>query len=389
VNAPLFFANASDAAGRRFDLRVAEGRVAGTALQPGDRVLDLAGRCLRPGLINAHDHLQLNSLPRLRYRHKHANVAEWIADIDARRALDLQLRANAARPKSARLLAGGLKNLLAGTTTVAQHDPWHPCLDDEDFPVRVLRSAWSHSLGLDGDEAVRAACCAAPEGEPWIVHAAEGVDDAAGLEFARLEALGCIGPRTVLVHGLALDDKQQRRLMQAGGGLVWCPASNLHLFGRTIAPQALAAQGAQGRLALGSDSRISGARDLLDELAVARQHCTLSEAALEALVGTHAAALLRLPDRGHLGRGARADLLVLPAGLALSRARRADVELVAVDGRVLFADPQLPGIDGHDLLPVRLDGRPKLLHARLVAALQLEDVTEPGLDLAPAPEAQR
>jgi len=385
MNAPLFFANACDTAGRRFDLRVADGRVVGPAPQRGDLVLDLAGRCLRPGLINAHDHLQLNSLPRLKYRQEpHANVAEWITDIDAHRALDPRLRANAARHKPARLLAGGLKNLLAGTTTVAHHDPWHPCFEGEGFPVRVLRSAWSHSLALDGDEAVRAACHATPAGEPWIVHAAEGVDDAARLEFERLEALGCIGPHTVLVHGLALDEEQQRRLTRAGGGLVWCPASNLHLFGRTIAPQALAVQ---GRLALGSDSRISGARDLLDELAVARRHCTLDEAALEALVGTQAAALLRLPDRGHLNLGARADLLVLPAGLALSRARRADVELVAVDGRVLFADPRLPGIDGHDLLPVRLDGRPKLLHARLVAALQLEDVSEPSLDLAPALEA--
>jgi len=384
VNAPLFFANAGDARGQRFGLRTAEGRIAGPVSQPGDRVIELAGRRLLPGLINAHDHLQLNSLPRLKYRRQHANVAEWIGDIDACRTDDPLLRANAARPKSARLLAGGLKNLLAGTTTVSHHDPSHPCLDREDFPVRVPRSAWSHSLGLDGRIAVRDACRAARAGEPWIIHAAEGVDAAAHAEFARLEELGCIGPNTVLVHGLALDAAQQRRLAQAGAGLVWCPASNLHLFGRTIDPHLLAAQ---GRLALGSDSRISGSRDLLDELAAARGASALDEATLEALVTTRAAALLRLPDRGHLGVGALADLLVLPAGLALSQARRADVELVVVNGAVRLADPRLPNVDTADLLPVRLDGRPKLLRAELVAALRAEDVREPGLDLTPALEA--
>jgi len=382
--APLFLANAADAAGQRFGLRLGDGRIAGTRALPGDEGLDLAGRRLLPGLINAHDHLQLNSLPRLKYRQRHANVAEWIADIDAHREQDPQLRANAARPKSSRLLAGGLKNLLAGTTTVAHHDAWHPSLDGEDFPVRVARSAWSHSLGLDGREAVRAACHAAPKHEPWIIHAAEGVDAAACQEFSRLRALGCVGPNTVLVHGLALDEEEQRQLVQSGAGLVWCPASNLHLFGQTLDPQALARQ---GRLALGSDSRISGSRDLLDELSVARQACALDEEELQALVTTQAASLLRLPDRGHLGMGACADLLALPAGLPLSRARRADVELVVIGGSIRLADPGLRVPSASALLPVRLDGRTKLLQADLVAALRAEDVNEPGLDLSPALEA--
>ena len=38
----------------------------GAAAELGDRVIDLQGDRLLPGLINAHDHLQLNSLPRLK-----------------------------------------------------------------------------------------------------------------------------------------------------------------------------------------------------------------------------------------------------------------------------------------------------------------------------------
>ena len=62
---------------------------------------------------------------------------------------------------------------------------------------------------------------------------AEGVDAEAGAEMARLEALGCIAENTLMVHGVALDRAGRRRLADAGAGLIWCPASNLRLFGKS------------------------------------------------------------------------------------------------------------------------------------------------------------
>jgi hypothetical protein len=49
-------------------------------------------------------------------------------------------------PKALRLRHGALKNLLAGTTCVAHHDPWHAALDEPDFPVAVLRDMGDHFL---------------------------------------------------------------------------------------------------------------------------------------------------------------------------------------------------------------------------------------------------
>lgn len=376
----LFLFNGAPGQG---SLRIAGTQIAAlsAAWRPGDVCLDLRGDRLLPGLINAHDHLQLNALPRLKYQDRYSRVSQWIADIDRHRASDPLLLANAAVPREQRLLIGGLKNLLSGVTTVAHHDPDYPALSDPGFPVRVLQGhGWSHSLGLDGPQALQQAQRRTPADKPWIVHAAEGCDAVAAAEFDQLEALGCIAANTVLVHGVALSTAQQRRLARAGAGLVWCPASNLHLFGRTPDVSWLFEQ---GRLALGSDSRISGGRDLLAELRVARQHARLDDAALELLVTERAAQLLRLPDRGRLQRGALADLIVLPAGLPLSQASRTDIQLVLIGGQARLAAPHYAEALGPaaDLLPVELDGQPRYLARALVQALRTASLQEPGLTI--------
>ncbi len=365
----LHLVNAVDGEGRALSLSLAEGRLtSGT----GGRRIDLGGARLLPGLINAHDHLHLNgALPRLRFRDAYRNASEWIADITPRLSTDPLLLAHRAQPRAQRLVAGGLKNLLSGVTTVLHHDPRDPVLDAPGFPVDVPAPAgWAHSLALDGEAAVRASREAAAPGGLWVIHAAEGIDTAATLEFDRLDALGCIAPGTLLVHGLGLSAPQQRRLLEAGAGLVWCPGSNLHLFGRTLEPGWLFERGG---LVLGSDSRISGERDLLAELARVRELTGWHEARLEAWVTEGAARLLGLHDRGRLAPGLRADLVALPAGLPLSRATRADLRLVVVAGLPLYADADLGEALG--LVPVRVDGRAKAIAPHLVGAAE-----EPGLE---------
>ncbi len=282
--AGLVLANARTGAGRPLSVRVVGSRIAAVNAdpQPGDTHIDLRGARLLPGLINAHDHLQLNALPRLKYRELYGNAAEWIDDIRPRLESDPMFVANRAVERADRLLIGGIKNLLSGATTVAHHDPLYPGLAEDAFPIRVIASyGWSHSLSLDGAEQVRRAHRETPADWPWIIHAAEGTDVAAAAEFDRLESLGCITTNTLIVHGLALTPGQQVRLDAAGAGLIWCPSSNLHLFGRTLDVEALSTR---GLVALGSDSRLSGARDLLAELRVARVCSGFDEARLEALV---------------------------------------------------------------------------------------------------------
>ena len=378
------FVNADIGGGTVASLRIAGARIVevGGGPSAGDLVVDLRGDRLLPGLINAHDHLHLNTLPPLESTGHWRHAREWVSQVNLRRRTDPAFESRIAVALDERLLIGGVKNLLSGVTTVAHHDPLYPFLVGERFPTCVLTNyGWSHSLYIDGDEHVRNAYLRTPPDWPWIIHAAEGVDEEAAGEFDRLEGLGCLGANTLIVHGIALDRAQRMRLGDAAAGLIWCPSSNSRLFGRTAEVSELVRR---GRVALGTDSRFSGSRDLLCELGAARETGALEAGSLESLVTRDAAALLRLADRGALKIGARADLLVLPAGMALSNASRADVRLVVLGGRALYADADYARLvaPATHWAAVRVDGKPKMLERRLVAALSAATVGEPGLEIA-------
>jgi cytosine/adenosine deaminase-related metal-dependent hydrolase len=363
-------------------------RVVGTQIvdldsrpEPADLVVNLRGDRLIPGLINAHDHLQLNSLPPPVQHAPYLQVQDWISEVESQRRTDPAFAALASVKVEDRLLIGGLKNLLGGVTTVAHHDPFYPFLSSSDYPVSVVREyGWSHSLYMDGEEKTRASFKATPASWPWIVHAAEGVNEDAGREFDRLDALGCLEANALLVHGIALDASQRRRLDNAGAGLIWCPSSNLRLFGRTAAVTDLLAR---GRVALGTDSRLSGEKDLLGELKIA-QACGLTEKFLEKVVTGNSARLLRLRDRGSLQSGLRADLLVLPAGASLSNISRSDLRLVMVAGVARYGDRDYAGCAAphRGWTDVLVDGARKVLDSRIVELLSMSRTSEFGLEVA-------
>jgi cytosine/adenosine deaminase-related metal-dependent hydrolase len=224
-----------------------------------------------------------------------------------------------------------------------------------------------------------------------MVHLAEGVDDEARGELARLEALGCLKENTVLVHGLAIDESGWRRVARAGAGLVWCPASNAFLFGRTVSIRDLLddADGPRTMVALGTDSRVTGARDLLDELRIAAMAAPVTARELLAMVTTSAARLLRQPRVGRLVAGGAADLIVIPPlakepADALLKTTRRDVRLVVVDGRPMIGDPDLAAVfDARRVAsrPLCVDAAPKLGASGLARRIAGCPIVEPGVSV--------
>lgn len=367
----------------RAPVAIAAGKI--RASWPGHAYhVDLRDHVVAPGLVNAHEHLHRNAVPPLPTSAPFPNSYAWIAAFQAHFRNPAVVAALAV-PKTLRLRQGALKNLLAGTTCVVHHDPWHPALDAVGFPVALLRDyGWAYALGWPAyGPPVWQSFDATPVDRPWMIHLAEGTDAAAQAELVQLDAMGCLASNSVLVHGVGLRERDVDRVIEAGAAVVWCPTSNRNLLGRTLDPRRLQAV---GRLMLGSDSRLSGARDLLEELRVVADMGVFGARETLALATADAARILRLPQRGHLAAGARADLLVIPdrggdAARSVVGIERSQIRAVVRDGVPRIADPDFAewfAATGVETVPVMLDGKPKLL-AKALADPALADM-EPGLE---------
>jgi cytosine/adenosine deaminase-related metal-dependent hydrolase len=314
-----------------------------TSLAAND--LDLSGHLLLPGLINAHDHLELNLFPRLGAR-VYSNSAEWATDIY--RPDDSPVKEHRAIPRPVRLLWGAIKNLLSGASTVAQHNPYDSTIFENRFPVRVVKHfGWAHSLDFSADLKDRFA--QTPEGQPFLIHAAEGTDSKARAEIRQLENLGLLGARTVLVHANAAGPDEVALLLARRCSIVWCPTSNLASYGRTLTPQTLRSG---IPIALGTDSGITAEADLLDEIRVARNQFGLSSEEIYRMVTSRAASILRLSNgEGFIREGGIADLIAVidegqtPAEAIFDLRPR----MIIVGGQVKLSSSPLEGKPGYPI----------------------------------------
>ena len=375
----------------RVPLPIRAGRI-GSSLAARAYRLDLHDHLIFPGLINAHEHLHVNTVPPLKARAPFPNSYAWIAAFQAHFEEPAVIAALQA-PKALRLRHGALKNLLAGTTCVVHHDPWHPALDETNFPVTLLRDyGWSYALGWpDYGPPVRQSFAATPADRPWLIHLAEGTDATAQAELGQLDRMGCLAANCVLIHGVGMREQDIDRVIARGAAVVWCPASNRNLLGRSLDPRRLCAA---GRLALGSDSRLSGARDLLDEMSGIAARGELSPEQLLGLVTSQSARILRLSSNGSLAPGVPADLVIVEdrggdERCGLVGIERSQIRAVVRHGVPRIADPDFAEwfeVAGMETVAVTLDGKPKLLAKPLADAALV--ALEPGLELVAAHRAR-
>jgi hypothetical protein len=320
---------------------------------------DWAGYPVRPALVNYHDHLELNHYPRTRPRDRYANAHDWADDVNA--CLDAppyrQLRAYTFFEKA---FIGALKNLLCGVTTVFQHGEPKRALFSQAFPVRVVRRyGWAHSLHLTPAPALQRAYRATPRGARFFVHLAEGTDERARAEYARLKALGCVGAQTVLVHGVGMSADDIDDARARGCWLVACPTTNAYLLGAVADVPRW-----RGQVVLGSDSRLTADGDLLAEIATAQgagwQTTPAPFADVNALT--------------------KRDFIIAEALTA-----RTDVQLVVRDGVALFGTPALMARARVPVVACTLDGQERAIHARLAECYRRVKLKEVGFVLDDSP----
>ncbi len=314
-------------------------------------VFDLKGFMLVPGLINAHDHLELNLFPRLG-QGPYPNANAWALDIY--RPGESPIKQHLAVPKSIRLKWGAIKNLISGVTTVAHHNALHPSMVDEGFPVRIVkRFGWAHSLHFSPDWKHR--FHTKPTDSPFVIHAAEGCDETAAEEIDILNEGGALNSSTVIVHGVAVSPTALSLLLERSASLVWCPTSNYFTLGRTVSSNVL---NSNIPIALGSDSALTGKGDLLDELRFART--AVGARRLYEMVTSIPARMFRLPAGfGEILHGGPADLVVMrdsgqsPAETLLSTYP----ELVILKGKIVVASEAFASRVSASLQRFAMEGR--------------------------------
>jgi cytosine/adenosine deaminase-related metal-dependent hydrolase len=299
----------------------------GEAQPPPDLPDDLGEIIAFPGLVNSHDHLDFNcyaptGLP------PYADFVGWAMDVQAAREV---LAAVEQIPLSLRRRFGLLKNLLWGVTAVADHGGEPQQLDD---PIAVLtpyKDLHSPEFGrkrswLGGST-------------PVVMHLAEGSNSSSrrrALAYLRWN----LRRRPVAgVHGVSLQGRDFDKL----AALIWCPASNLFLFGKT----ADAAEAARRTdLLFGTDSTLSAPGTLWDHLRTARE--TIGAAKLFSALTAKADTFWNLPARHDFVVARRRRLDPWEAFFAVTPE---DILLVVKDGQPVLADRSLgaPGPGFHAL----------------------------------------
>lgn len=357
------------------DMRISGSRVGALCASSADfspataeTSFDLRGYLALPGLINAHDHLEFSLFPRLG-KGGYKNFLEWAEDIHHSHASEIARHRQV--PKKTRLWWGGIRNLLSGVTTVCHHNPYEPEVFSDEFIIRVLKDyEWAHSLPLEPGAALKKK--KAPEGQPFFIHLAEGIDGQSGEEIFDLHRAGALDRDTILIHGLGMGAKGSALLRSSGAGLIWCPSSNLFLFGKSMSPEEIREF---PKVALGSDSPLTAQGDLLDEVRCAHQMLCTPAAEVYGYVTRQPARLLDLRNgEGDFRVGGFADLIaVRDTGLTpaetLPTLSYREVELVLLGGRVQLVSSgvkeRLPAGVCEGLQPLSIEGIVRWIRAPL------------------------
>jgi cytosine/adenosine deaminase-related metal-dependent hydrolase len=205
---------------------------------------------------------------------------------------------------------------------------------------------------------------------------------------AHLEALGLLGPRTALVHGVWVDDDDIRRIAAAGATVFHNPSSNLKL-GSGVAPaRALLRAGVP--VGLGTDGMGSNdCQNLFEEMRLAALVSKITSPAYDEWLTADEA--LGMATRGSLGAvglaaelgaievGRLADLVLLDLGTVAFTPRHdvvrqlvyaergAGVRTVLVGGRIVVEDGVVTTVD-----------EPKLLAEINATAERVRAASEPG-----------
>jgi 5-methylthioadenosine/S-adenosylhomocysteine deaminase len=394
--------------GEAVGLRVEDGRIAelGAAVEPreGDDVIETEGAPIVPGLWNAHTHAAMtlfrgygDDLPLMEWLEKKIWPAEAKLDADdvywgARLACAEMIRTGTVgfwdmywQPgATARAVADAGLRAVIGAPLIDGGDPGddrkHEKLkSDIERSLEELKGSGEtisealapHSIYTVSEPSLRWIGERAKDGElPIHIHLSETekeVTDCVAAHGVRpaayLDRCGVLGPRTMLAHGVWLDDAELELIAERGATVVTNPVANLKLAVGGVFPY----PGARKRdvaLGLGTDGPGSNnSLDMFEQMkffALIQKHTaadpTVAPAGDVWRIAIGAASPL-VGANGKLSVGEPADFLLLrsdvpelglgemTADLVYAASGTGVVDTTVVGGKVLMNGGQVGGVD--------------------------------------------
>lgn len=310
---------------------------------------------ISPGLIDAHNHLQYNSLPPWQVDPEFIDRYEWRSDdryYDYRTAYDaIKDDWSCEIDKWAEL-----RELLHGTTA-AVGSYGDDCIDvlirnlDEGssasgisgYSLEYSASTVTDSVNAD-DGAYYRSQLDAGSIDGVLNHVAEARDGVGRSEIDWMFEAGMTGPGQGYVHSADASTTQLAQMAADGTAIVWSPRSNLALYGTTTPIEVADRLGVPW--AIGTDWTPSGSMAPTRELACAAEWLgakgnPVSDVRLWEKVTTDAARIVGLDGvLGQLVEGMKADVAVYSWDAHpyrhIIQSEPEDVLLVVVDGQALY-----------------------------------------------------
>ncbi len=262
-----------------------------------DTRLEMDGAIVLPGFINSHDHLDFNCFPQLGNK-IYTNYTEWGTDIHGANA-DV-IKAVQQIPQALRVQWGLYKNLINGFTTVVNHGER---LDTDDALVNVFRDHYQlHSPAFEKNWSLKLNHPLRNK-KPFVMHIGEGTDEAAHKEIGKVIKANLFKRKIVAVHGVAMDFRQAASFE----GVVWCPASNYFLLGKTAAVNQWKRQ---TKIVFGMDSTLTSSWQVAAHFTAALDSGMVTEKELLDMLTVIPASLWGFGDRGVIKEKMKADLVV-------------------------------------------------------------------------------
>lgn len=306
-------------------------------------------------LINSHDHLVGNWIPRAGDNRPYPNSHIWVEDM--RQSFSFQERNNfwandgsfkLCEPRALQMAKlGCYKNLFSGCGIVQDHAPVQESCYYDSFPVNVISAfRQCHSITLGnwwGGGSPHEEMKLSSGKLPFVIHLAEGVDDLTGKEFALLEEQGLLKDNTLMIHGIAFTEADLKKIAAVGASVCWCPSSNYYLIGQTLKIDAAIKH--KVNVVIGTDSTMSGGVNLIAEFdTIHQKHPEIPLHLLYRMVTENAVRALKLPQHyagldvnncqnlllvDRVDQDPFENLLILEA---------ASIQLMIVDGIARFGD---------------------------------------------------